>query len=159
MKIKRKDLAQLYNGMIECQKLAGRKFAVTIHSNAERIGKVIEEVNAVAFAKIEANPEYEKELYLLKREHADNDKNGRPLKNGNEFVIKNKYLKYSRAKEKLDNRFPEYVAILQERKAKVDKMLEASVRIRLKKISKRRLPEEITAAQMKQIELIIRKLF
>jgi|APSaa5957512622_1039677.scaffolds.fasta_scaffold236512_1 hypothetical protein len=159
MKVKRKDLAQLYNGIVECQKLAGRRFAVVIHHAAEKIGKVIEEINAVAFAKIEVNPEYEKELYLLKREHADNDKTGRPLKNGSEFVIKKKYLKYSRAKEKLDKRFPEYVAILQERKKKVDKMLEGSVYIRLKKISKRRLPKEITAAQMKQIELIIRKLF
>ncbi len=157
-RIKRKYLAELYQGLFNCQDLKGHRFANMLHYNVMAIDKQIKKMQEADY-KIEGEDEYWNNLNVLQLKFAERDgKGGKIVKdsNGNPLILKQQ-IKFEAAKTQLDKRHKDYIAAAKVRADKIDKMLQTTCWMWLKTISPRHLPKDITAGQLKQIEIIKRR--
>jgi len=129
----KRDLVNLMQGLLQVEDLKGVKFALIAAQNKELISEALKDV------ELKAEPTSEFKALAKEMQHFDMEKQQDEIK----------------AKEEEEGN-KEIIDARKKQMEEVDKLLEASVEVDLKKLSESQLPKDINLRQLEAIKLILK---
>ena len=144
--MKYKDIVELNKSLKAVEQLKGVKFAYAVAKNTKIIEPEIDSLKEAAKSS-EKFTSYQQDFKELQMEHAEKNEKG-------DLVIKDEKA-FTKALEKLQEEHREAIDGRKKQSDEIEKLLEEEVELKLLKVKKEELPEDITAEQLKGIMEIV----
>lgn len=144
-----RDWGEVYSQLSALKDLSGAKLAYAIAKNKKTILNELEALNE-ASKPSEEYTKYDRLRVELAKKYAKKDKDGKPLTEGNVYVMED-YQAFDKEHKELEKEHKKAIDERNKQKEELEEVLDQEKKLTLWPLKKEDLPEEITVEQLEAL--------